>query len=143
MVHDIDIKRWALQAQEEIGNLNPIFKASHSWIARFKKSYRIISRKVTKFVTRRTLEDSADLQQSANDFLGRVKPFIEQFGSENVYNSDQSGFQLEIHSGRSLSNQGEKKIERVVQSISSTTHSYMIQPIISCNGNLLSLYLLD
>lgn len=138
MVHDIDLKRWALQAQEEIGNLNPIFKASHSWIARFKKSHRIVSRKVTKFVTRRTLEDSVDLQQSADNFLETVKPLIEQFGSENIYNSDQSGFQLEIHSGRSLSNQGEKKIERVVQSISSTTHSYTIQPIISCNGNLLS-----
>lgn len=61
MVHDIDLKRWALQAQKEIGNLNPIFKASHSWISRFKKSHRIVSRKVTKFVTKKTLEDSADL----------------------------------------------------------------------------------
>jgi len=30
MVHDIDLKIWALQAQEEIRNLNPIFEASHS-----------------------------------------------------------------------------------------------------------------
>ncbi|XP_071572277.1 uncharacterized protein [Temnothorax nylanderi] len=138
MVHDIDLKRWALQAQKEIGNLNPIFKASPSWIARFKKSHRIVSRKVTKFVTRKTLEDSVDLQKTTNDFLETVKPLIEQFGSENIYNSDQSGFQLEIHSGRSLDNQGVKTVERVVQSVSSTTHSYTIQPIISCNGKLLS-----
>ncbi|XP_071581536.1 uncharacterized protein [Temnothorax nylanderi] len=138
MVHNIDLKRWALQAQKEIGNLNPIFKASPSWIARFKKSHRIVSRKVTKFVTRKTLEDSVDLQKTANDFLETVKPLIEQFGSENIYNSDQSGFQLEIHSGRSLDNQGVKTVERVVQSVSSTTHSYTIQPIISCNGKLLS-----
>lgn len=138
MVHDIDLKRWALQAQEEIGNLNPIFVASHSWVSRFKKSHRIVSRKVTKFITRRTLEDSVNLQKTSDDFLKTVKPLIEQFGSENIYNSDQSGFQLEIHSGRSLSHQGVKTVERVVQSVSSTTHSYTIQPIISCSGNLLS-----
>ena len=28
-----------------------------------------------------------------------IKPLIEQFGSENIYNSHQSGFQLKIHSG--------------------------------------------
>jgi len=77
MVHDIDIKRWTLQAQEEIGNLNPIFKASHSWVSRFKKTYRIVSRKVTNFVTRRTLEDSVNLQKTTDDFLNIVKPLIE------------------------------------------------------------------
>ncbi|KYN38130.1 hypothetical protein ALC56_07530 [Trachymyrmex septentrionalis] len=92
------------QAQEEIRNLNPIFKASHSPVLRFKKFHRIVSRKM----------------------------------NENVFNFDQSDFQLEIHSGRSLSNQRIKKIEYVVQSISSTTYntySYTIQPIISCNGH--------
>ncbi|KAG5317166.1 TCB1 transposase, partial [Pseudoatta argentina] len=64
------------------------------------------------------------LQNTPNDFLKTVKPLIEQFGSENVFNSDQSGFQLEIHSGRLLSNKGVKKVECVVQSISSTTHIF-------------------
>ncbi|XP_046740448.1 uncharacterized protein LOC124407901 [Diprion similis] len=47
-----------------------------------------------------------------------------------------------MHSGRTLANQGSKEIECVVQSISSTTHSYTIQPTISADGKLLSpLYL--
>lgn len=37
-----------------------------------------------------------------------------------------------------MSPKGIKKVGRIVQSVSSTTHSYTIQPIISCNGNLLS-----
>jgi len=90
------------------------------------------------FVIRRTLEDSVNLQKTTDDFLNTVKPVIEQFGSENIYNSDQSGFQLEIYSGRSLSNQGIKKVQCVVQSLVSTTYSYTIQPIILCDGNLLS-----
>ena len=101
--------------QEEIGNINPIFKASHSWVSTFKKSHRIVSRKIMKFVTRRTIEDSTELQNiQLMIFLETVKPLIEQFGCENVFNFDQSGFQLEIHSGRSLSNEGIKKIECIV-----------------------------
>jgi len=49
------------------------------------------------------------------------KEWNEQFEFGNVFNSDQSDFQLEIHYlegsiGRSLSYQGMKKVERVVQS---------------------------
>ena len=55
-----------------------------------------------------------------------------------MYNSDESGFQLVIHSGRSLACEGQKKVECVVQSVSSTTHSYTIQPIVTANGRLLS-----
>jgi len=69
MVHDIDIKRWALQAQEEIGNLNAIFKATHSWVSRFKKTHPIVSRKITNFVTRKILEDFINLQKTTDDFL--------------------------------------------------------------------------
>jgi len=97
-------------------------------------------RKITKFITRRTIENSIELQNIANDFLKTVKLLMEQFGSENVFNSNQRmSFQLEIHSGRSLSDEEVKEIECVMQSISSTIHSYTIQLIISCNGNLLSL----
>lgn len=43
-----------------------------------------------------------------------------------------------MHSGRTLSVEGEKQIQCLVQSISSTTHSYTIQPLISADGRLLS-----
>jgi len=84
------------------------------------------------------LENSVNLQKTTDDFLNTVKPLIEQFRSENIYSSDQSSFQLEIHSGRLLSHQGIRKVQCVVESLASTTHSYTIQPIISCDGNLLS-----
>lgn len=52
--------------------------------------------------------------KKSDDFLKTVKPFIEQFGPEHIYNSDQSGFQLEIHSIKLLCDQ-RVKIERIVQ----------------------------
>ena len=74
----------------------------------------------------------------AENFVNEVKPYITQYGSENVYNSDQSGFQLEMHSGRTLEIESTRQVECVVQFIFSTTHSYTIQPTISANEKLLS-----
>jgi len=55
-----------------------------------------------------------------------------------MYNSDQDGFQLELHAGRTLTKKGVKKAESVAQLTSAITHSYTIQPIISADSRLLS-----
>ena len=51
MIHDIDITRLALQAQQQVNLLS--FKASHEWIRRFKLAHQIVSRKITKFITKK------------------------------------------------------------------------------------------
>jgi len=53
MIHDIDIIRWILQAQRQENLLD--FKASHEWIRRFKLAHQIVSKKVTKFITKKAL----------------------------------------------------------------------------------------
>lgn len=138
IIHDRDIRRWALQAQKEIGSEDFRFKASANWLLKFKKAHRIVSRKVNKFITKKILESGPELETKANEFVADVKSCIQTIGLQNFYNSDQSGFQLEIHSGRSLAVEGEKQVQCVVQSVSSTTHSYTIQPLISATGQLLS-----
>jgi len=78
------------------------------------------------------------LDVDSNRFIENVKYYIEHYGIKNVYNSDQSDFQLELHAGRTLAEKSVKKVESVAQSTSAITHSYTIQPIISANGRLLS-----
>uniref|UniRef100_A0A915DDC4 DDE-1 domain-containing protein n=1 Tax=Ditylenchus dipsaci TaxID=166011 RepID=A0A915DDC4_9BILA len=51
-------------------------------------------------------------------------------------NADQSGFVKEMISGRSLAPTGVKDVERVVQIVASTTHSYTVMPTIYANGTL-------
>ena len=136
IIHDVDLRRWALQAKDEIEYHS--FKASHWWIWHFKKVHRIVSRKITKFITRSTHSDVDELRSTAERFVNEIKPKISVVGQDNVYNADESGFNLEIHSGRSLSAIGTKTVEAVVQSLSSITHSYTIMPTISSNGRLLS-----
>jgi len=56
-----------------------------------------------------------------------VKYYIAHFEIENIYNSDQSGFQLEFHTGRVLAQKSvsrSKKVESVTQS--TCNYSYMI-----------------
>ena len=138
IVHDKDLRKWALQAQKEIGHEDIRFTASPKWLLNFKNAHRIVSRKINKFVTKKTIEGEKDTLEKAKKFIDEVKPEIEKYGIQNVYNSDQSGFQLEIHSGRTLAVEGEKQVQCLVQSVSSTTHRYTIQPIISADGRLLS-----
>lgn len=138
IVHDADLRRWALQAKQELGFEDYRFKASRNWLNKFKTAHRIVSRKINKFVTRKTLQNTQRLQELADKFVKDVRNDIANIGLKNVYNSDQSGFQLEMHSGRTLAVEGESKVECLVQSVSSTTHSYTIQPLISAEGKLFS-----
>lgn len=138
IVHDNDLRRWALQAQKAIGYEDIRFKASKFWLSKFKKAHKIVSRKINKFITKTNIENRDNLQKNAREFVTEVKQLINEIGVENTYNSDQSGFQLEMHSGRTLAIEGEKQVQCLVQSISSTTHSYTVQPTISADGELLS-----
>ena len=51
------------------------------------------------------------LQADNNRFIKNVKYYIDRYGIENVYNSDQNDFQLELHAGRTLAEKGVKKRE--------------------------------
>ena len=72
ILHDRDIRRWALKAYKEQGNDNMVFKASRKWVNNFKKAHHIVSRKITKFVTRTTIEDDEVLKVRATDFVKEV-----------------------------------------------------------------------
>ena len=84
------------------------------------------------------MESATELEKKADEFVTDVRQYAAKIGVGNVYNSDQSGFQLELHSGRTLTFQGEKQVQCLVQSVTTTTHSYTIQPLISGEGRLLS-----
>jgi len=134
-VHDSNLIRWALDAAKKVSFST--FRASKSWVYYFKKSAGIVSRKITKFITKRQMIDEQVIRERGLQFVDEARQHIEQVGADRVYNTDQSGFNLEFHAGRTLNNQGEKTILAEAQSLNSLTHSYTIQPIISADGRLL------
>lgn len=114
------------------------FSASSSWLLRWKKKHRIVSRKGTRVVSTKGILEAPQVRQSGVDFVNRIKPLIPIYGEENVYNTDQSGFKLELYSGRTLEEKGAKSIELSYQQKNSATHSYTIQPTYSASGHSFS-----
>jgi len=123
-IHDLDLKRWALKARDEVNLSCHLFTVFTKWVYNFKVRHSIISRKINKFVTQKQLTNKEQLVEQANKFVTKVKSNISLLGEDNVYNLDQSGFNLEIHAGRTLSVKRSLKIECLAQSLNSLTHRY-------------------
>jgi len=135
-IHDIDLKRWALRAREKVDLSHELFTASRKWVHNFKVKYGIVSRKINKFVTQRQISTKETLMQESCEFVSTVKSELLLVGESNIFNSDQSGFNLETHAGRTL--KGSSKVECLTQSLNSLIHSYTIQPLVSADGDLKS-----
>lgn len=133
-VHDIDLKRWALSKAHELGDTS--FTASDHWAKSFKKRHGIVSRKITKLTTKRNVDSEDTISKTVDDFLNYSNRIISNYSPSRVFNTDQSGLQLEIYSNRTLSYQGEKITVATVRSINNTTHSYTVQPMITMSGNV-------
>ena len=138
--HDIDLRRWGLRKAKEI--LLNDFVASEKWLFNFKHRYNIYSRKITKLVTKREVQNEQEIHKSANDFVSNTQKIIKKYNPDYVLNTDQSGLQLELYSNRTLSFQGEKTTLAAVHSVHNTTHSYTVQPMISMSGHLVGPLLL-
>ena len=61
------LRRWAGQV-----NKDTRFKASDGWVCKFNRTYQITSRKVNKFITRKTLEDKEKLKVNMENFVNDV-----------------------------------------------------------------------
>ncbi|CAF4170822.1 unnamed protein product [Rotaria sordida] len=131
-VHDIHLKRWALQKAREINDNT--FKASNNWVLQFKRRHALCSRKVTKLITQREVLDADTIDNSANNFISKIKNLLPHYRQSNVLNTDQSGLEIEMVGNRTLSFKGEKATFGKVRSVYNTSHSYTVQLIISLMG---------
>ncbi|KAF4532704.1 hypothetical protein B566_EDAN004691 [Ephemera danica] len=138
-VHDLDLRRFALNAASEIGLEH--FRASRSWIFKFKKTYNIVSRKVTKFITTKSMRNIEQTIAESKKFIQENKPLVEA-EPDSAINGDQSGFQRELRFGRVLEPKGSKIIDVIAQSANSLTHSSTVMPFITASGKLLEPVLL-
>jgi hypothetical protein len=134
IVHDENLRRWALQAAREIGLDG--FKASPTWIQKFKKMFGIVSRKITKIVTIKSTMCEAEMKIETQKFIETTSQYISVVGAARVVNTDQCGYTREIHTGRTLSFRGDAVVPAQVQSVNHTSHSYTVMPTLSATGEL-------
>ncbi|EFP13218.1 hypothetical protein CRE_08455 [Caenorhabditis remanei] len=149
-LHDRDLQTMARKINRSETKVTN-FLASQTWISKWKNSHRypniknlnifnqtfsIVSRRITKFVTRRCLRNKDEIRKTGDDFLKMVRQEIKNLCPSVVFNSDQTGIQKELYSQRSLAFCNEKQVERLVQSKASLTHSFTFMPMLFMNGTL-------
>ena len=133
-IHDADLTKWALAKKRSMAWDD--FKASSSWLLRFKHRNRIGIRTITHIVSKKSLENMDVIAAKGNSFVDSIRPLMNHATLSSFFNVDQSGFKKELHTGGTLAFKGSRKIEAKVQSVGSTTHSYTIMPLISADGRL-------
>ncbi|HVX00124.1 MAG TPA: hypothetical protein VHA52_06805 [Candidatus Babeliaceae bacterium] len=131
-LHDKDLQKIALELNRNLHISG--FKASPRWITKFKQANRIVSRRVTRIVSRQALANRSTLAHEVNKFVLKVRAL--QFPPQYTVNADQSPCQIEMSSARSLAIEGERTVERAAQAVSNTTHSYTIMPMVYADGHL-------
>lgn len=140
-VHDRDLKRWAIRKARELNLI--MFKASDTWIKSFKRKNNIGNRRVTRFITFNHERKQVEIENSACEFQ---KDFAEQimpnFRPEQIMNTDQIGFQYEMHRDRTLSDIGERSTFVRAVNQRAISHSYTVQPLINMAGKIASTFMI-
>ncbi|KAF1746077.1 hypothetical protein GCK72_022529 [Caenorhabditis remanei] len=134
-LHDRDLRSLTLDLNRKEFNVVG-FLASHKWITRWKSSRRIVSRRITKFVTKRCMLNQDQLEKQSKEFVKTSRQEMPQFSPSMILNCDQTGIQKELHGARSLAFGGEKTVVRSVQAKSSLTHSFTFMPVLFADGTM-------
>lgn len=113
------------------------FLASPRWVTRWKKANKIVSRKITKVTSKKQIRSLPNVSATVSAFRTEARNKISKYRPQDVFNSDQSGFNIELLSGRTLAVRGSADVVSSVQQSQSFTHSYTIQPLVSMNGELI------
>jgi len=88
------------------------------------------------------VENVDTINESAEKFVSDVKKLLPSYIECNVFNTDQLGLELEMHSNRTLSFEEEKITVATVRSKHNITHSYTVQPILSMESTPVGLLFL-
>ena len=105
-VSEDDLKRWGSIKARELGLP---FHASPKWLHVFKIKNRIVSRKITKYMTTREHENLSNVEEQAKSFVKDFKQACANISPSRIFNFDQPGFNYEYSPKRTLSNRGERE----------------------------------
>lgn len=134
-IHGRMIQRWARQYANITSGLED-FKASDSWLYRFKRRHRVVSRKVTLYTSRAEVERNQTIVEAIHNFTSNYSRECIPFDRSSIWNFDQTGFNYEPSNLRTLSFKGERDTALMLGSKNKHTHSYTAQPMISRAGKL-------
>lgn len=131
-VHDDDIRIWGLLHAAEINF--PNFKASSSWVWKFKQRYSICRRRIVKQISRAQKRKADQTTTEASALVNEFKHITQSYGLKQILNSDQTPFNFEMNSEYTLEFRGSKRVAATKQSAAGDTHSYTLMPLLNADG---------
>lgn len=84
-----NLQQWSLSAASQFPNFE--FKASNSWVEKFKRIHRVRQRKITKYVSEKETASMEEILASAENFRLQARNLIINFDPNYVINTDQTG----------------------------------------------------
>ena len=131
-IHDADLIRCGIMKAQQLSMYE--LSASKHWLTNFKQKYRIVSRKVSKVVSRRSIKNVDEINASAEEFVNVVRAEMKNYPSYEIFNMDQVNLVKKFRSNRTLTFKGEKTTTGSVTSQNANSHSYTIQSIVNMDG---------
>lgn len=135
-VHDRDLAEIALSFAKDL-KLDD-FKASSSWIYKFKSRHNIGQRKIMHFRTRVQIRDWELIRSKGEQFVKEVNEMLEDYPPPFIFNTDQSGFSIETHRKGTLEVKGTKDVIIRVGNLNALKNIYTSMPTLSLDGTLTS-----
>jgi len=83
-----NLQQWALSAASQFENFS--FKASRTWVIKFKKQHRIKQRKITKYVSAKEAATIDEILAAADIFRKQTMILIPNFHKNLIINMDQT-----------------------------------------------------
>ncbi|XP_029662700.1 uncharacterized protein LOC115235213 isoform X1 [Formica exsecta] len=130
-----NLQQWALSAASQFHNFP--FKASNSWIAKFKKQHKIKQQEITKYVSAKETATIDEILAAADIFRKQTMKLIPNFHKDFIININQTECQYQSTCDRALYMQEAKAIFVQRQRINRICHSYTAQYAITMSGKLL------
>lgn len=83
-----DLQQWALSIASQYQSESFQFKASLTWVTKFKQKHRIRQRKITKYVSKKEIASVEETLQAAEKFRKMIRCIIPQFSPDFIINTD-------------------------------------------------------
>lgn len=138
-----NLQKWALSAASQFQSDTFVFKASESWVTRFKQKHGLRQRRITSCVSEEESVTLEEMLAAANEFRPQTRAIIPKFDKDFIINTDQTGCQYQSRYDRTLAGKNSKTVSVQRRDLNTITDdSYTAQYAITMSGKLVPLVFL-
>ncbi|XP_032675579.1 uncharacterized protein LOC116846167 isoform X2 [Odontomachus brunneus] len=114
------------------------FVASNSWLTSFIREYKISSRRVVRYISKKEIVSPESVMESTIHFQYLIKAMLPDYDPDFIINSDQMDCEYRINVTRTYTHTGEKLVQLYIGDLNKISHTYTVQYSLTKSGKLLN-----